>query len=148
MLINLGVSTNDRRAALQVARSLQNQLFFYEVEWGGRDLSDSVEDVFMFLDDDGGAGDEQGGSTSMAVALGLDEMQELPTGVITILTKCYSPSCGEGTEGCYAYGCPKRGLVRFLLKFSCRIPHVMCFSRLERMSSLSLHSNRNPLRPL
>lgn len=87
LLINHGVSTSDRRAALQVlyflyvalcvltlfclrflhgsfvlvtqvARSLHSQLFFYEVEWGGRVLQDGVEDVYMFLDDlDGGAGE-------------------------------------------------------------------------------------------
>ncbi|KAF7790213.1 hypothetical protein EIP86_001165 [Pleurotus ostreatoroseus] len=60
---------NDRRAALQVARSLQSQLFFYEVEWGGRILQDGVEDVYMFLDD------QEGGSTSRP------EQEELPTGV-------------------------------------------------------------------
>ncbi|KAG8961323.1 hypothetical protein FRC03_005538 [Tulasnella sp. 419] len=95
LLITLGISTNDRRIALQVARSLQNQLFFYEVEWGGRVLTDSVEDVYAFLDDDeDGVGGGLGG--------------ELPTGVITLLTKCYSPSCSEGGP-CYSYGCPKRG---------------------------------------
>ncbi|KAF7971187.1 hypothetical protein HWV62_21862 [Athelia sp. TMB] len=97
LLINHGVSTSDRRAALQVARSLQSQLFFYEVEWGGRVLQDGVEDVYMFLDD------QEGGS-------GADfhpEREELPTGVITMLTKCYSPSCGEGGP-CYSYSCPRK----------------------------------------
>ena len=36
LLITHGISTNDRRAALQAARSLQSQLFFYEAEWGGK----------------------------------------------------------------------------------------------------------------
>ncbi|KDQ19102.1 hypothetical protein BOTBODRAFT_103593 [Botryobasidium botryosum FD-172 SS1] len=89
LLINLNISTNDRRVALQVARSLQNQLFFYEVEWGGRALVDGVEDVYMFLEDAGG---------------GIVEREELPTGVITVLTHCYSPSCGEDGQ-CYSYGC-------------------------------------------
>ncbi|KAG8896511.1 hypothetical protein FRB99_008857 [Tulasnella sp. 403] len=102
LLISLGISTNDRRIALQVARSLQDQLYIYEVEWGGRSLSDSVEDVFMFLDDDGGEG--EAGPSNAA----LQGLAELPTGVITLLTKCYSPSCGEGEE-CYSYSCPKRG---------------------------------------
>lgn len=86
------MSTSDRRAALQVARSLQSQLFFYEVEWGGRVLQDGVEDVYMFLDD------EQ--ETS--------EREELPTGVITLLTKCYTPGCGDDGP-CYAYACPRKG---------------------------------------
>ncbi|KAF8517935.1 Dbl-like domain-containing protein [Hysterangium stoloniferum] len=95
LLINMGISTNDRRTALGVARSLQSQLFFYEVEWGGRQLSDGVEDVFMFLDDSEGMSGET------------PEREELPTGVITLLTKCYSPGCTEGVT-CYAYGCPRR----------------------------------------
>ncbi|KAJ6458147.1 Dbl-like domain-containing protein [Mycena vitilis] len=96
LAINHGISTNDRRAALQVARSLQSQLFFYEVEWGGRVLQDGVEDVYMFLDDLEGPSD------------GVPDREELPTAVITMLTKCYSPSCGEGLP-CYSFSCPSRG---------------------------------------
>ncbi|KAF8159396.1 CNH domain-containing protein [Crassisporium funariophilum] len=96
LAINHGVSTSDRRVALQVARSLQSQLFFYEVEWGGRVLQDGVEDVYMFLDD------QENGSDA------IPEREELPTGVITMLTRCYSPSCGDGIP-CYAYACPRKG---------------------------------------
>ncbi|KAH9839689.1 Dbl-like domain-containing protein [Rhodofomes roseus] len=95
LLITHGISTNDRRAALQVARSLQNQLFFYEVEWGGRVLQDGVEDVYMFLDDQEGASDTR------------VEREELPTAVITLLTRCYAPSCYDETP-CYSFACPKR----------------------------------------
>ncbi|KAG9103502.1 hypothetical protein FRC06_010384 [Ceratobasidium sp. 370] len=98
LAITFNMSTNDRRTALQVARSLQNQLFFYEVEWGGQALNDGVEDVYMFLDDQG-----QGGGSDQRL-----EREELPTGVITLLTSCYSPSCADGLPGkCYAYGCPR-----------------------------------------
>lgn len=97
----MGISTNDRRVALGVARSLQSQLFFYEVEWGGKQLQDGVEDVYMFLDDSEG----MSGDTP--------EREELPTGVITMLTKCYSPLCQEGVK-CYAYGCPRRASVGIL----------------------------------
>ncbi|THG98759.1 hypothetical protein EW026_g3491 [Hermanssonia centrifuga] len=83
LLITHGISTNDRRAALQVARSLQSQLFFYEVEWGGRILQDGVEDVYMFLDDQEGASDAR------------IEQEELPTGIVTLLTKCYSEGMFE-----------------------------------------------------
>jgi RHO1 GDP-GTP exchange protein 1/2 len=84
-------SPGDRRAALQIARSLQAQLFFYEVEWNSRLVQDGVEDVYMFIDDGQG-----------------DTIREaLPTSVVTIMAKCYSPSCGEGPE-CYAYGCPSK----------------------------------------
>lgn len=90
----------DRRVALQVARSLQRQLFFYEVEWGSRNLQDGVEDVYMFLDD-------------MESSV---ERAELPSGVSTMLTKCYSIMCSEGTEPCYSYSCPLRGMSKFLDK--------------------------------
>ncbi|KAJ4500998.1 CNH domain-containing protein [Lentinula lateritia] len=103
LLINHGVSTSDRRAALQVARSLHSQLFFYEVEWGGRVLQDGVEDVYMFLDDlEGGAG------SSSAQPSSPSELTELPTGIITALTKCYSPDCMEGMT-CYSPRCPRKG---------------------------------------
>ncbi|KAF9466176.1 CNH domain-containing protein [Collybia nuda] len=96
LAINHNISTSDRRAALQVARGLQSQLFFYEVEWGSRVLQDGVEDVYMFLDD------QEGGSDA------IPEQEELPTGVVTMLTRCYSPSCGDGGP-CYAYACPRKG---------------------------------------
>ncbi|KAG8803133.1 hypothetical protein FRC17_006248, partial [Serendipita sp. 399] len=96
---NMGFQTSDRRAALQVARSLQSQLFFYEVEWGGRLLQDGLEDVYMFLDDNPVS---EGNIEGYRM-----EREELPTGVITLLTKCYAPSCQEGSA-CYSYSCPRR----------------------------------------
>ena len=58
-------------------------------------LQDGVEDVYMFLDD------QEGGSDAMT------EREELPTGVVTMLTRCYSPSCGDG-DTCYAFACPRK----------------------------------------
>ncbi|KAJ3510704.1 hypothetical protein NLJ89_g4518 [Agrocybe chaxingu] len=80
LLIDSGISHADRRAALLVARSLHGALFFYEVEW-----------------------DDQDGGSEAPI-----ERAELPTGIVTVLTKCYSASC-DG-PGCYAYSCPRRGL--------------------------------------
>lgn len=96
--MNQGVATNSRAIALQVARSLQQQLFFYEVEWGGRVLQDGVEDVYMFLDDQEGPTDSP------------PDQAELPTSVITVLTRCYSPSCSD-TQQCYSFACPRRSRV-------------------------------------
>ena len=97
----MGVSSNDRRLAVHIARSLQSQLFFYEVEWGGRILQDSVDDVYMFLDDQEGSADRRDES--------LREQEELPTSVFTPLTKCYSPSCMDGSMyACLSYSCPRR----------------------------------------
>ncbi|KIY49932.1 Dbl homology domain-containing protein, partial [Fistulina hepatica ATCC 64428] len=91
---NACFGVGDRRLALQVARSLQNQLFFYEVEWGSRELRDGVEDVYMFLDD---AEDTR------------IEREELPNGVVTLLTKCYAPDCSDEAR-CYSYSCPRKGI--------------------------------------
>jgi RHO1 GDP-GTP exchange protein 1/2 len=98
-------AAQDRRVALQVAQSLQSQLFFYEVEWGGRALQDGVEDVYMFIDDN-----EPGGSSSTGrdELSGLGLKEELPTGVVTMLTKCYSPTCGESDRPCYSFVCPRK----------------------------------------
>ncbi|KIY65698.1 Dbl domain-containing protein [Cylindrobasidium torrendii FP15055 ss-10] len=99
LVLHHNTSTSDRRIAVQVARSLQSQLFFYEVEWGGQSLTDGVEDVYMFLDDT----ELDGSSSSGAGGIG-----ELPTGVVTRLTQCYVATCVDATP-CYAYSCPRRG---------------------------------------
>lgn len=101
-----GGTTTDRRAALLVARSLQSALFFTEVEWGGSILQDAVEDVYMFLDDLDGGSD------------GVIERTELPTGVESILTKCYSASCDSEGPGCYSYSCPRKVPFMFRYLFS------------------------------
>ncbi|KAF9441660.1 Dbl homology domain-containing protein [Macrolepiota fuliginosa MF-IS2] len=94
---NHGGASNDRRPALLVARSLQSQLFFYEVEWGYRVLRDDVSSAYMFLDEP-------------------QDLVEIPGGVVTVLTKCYSPSCGKFYGGpCYSYSCPRRGLKQISL---------------------------------
>ncbi|KAK2464009.1 hypothetical protein APHAL10511_003953 [Amanita phalloides] len=94
LIMHLGGAAEDRRAALHVARSLQSQLFFYEVEWNSRTLQDGVEDVYMFLDD------QEGDDSPI-------ERGELPTGIVTYLTRCYSPDCGGAS--CYSYSCPRKG---------------------------------------
>ncbi|KAJ3993564.1 Dbl-like domain-containing protein [Lentinula boryana] len=86
----------DRRAALHVARSLQSQLLFYEVDGGGRELSDGVEEVYMFFSE------ENISSSPCGPVL------PLPTAVVTMLTRCYAPTCVDD-KPCYAWDCPKRG---------------------------------------
>jgi len=93
LALNHGGSTTDRRAALHIARCLQSQLFFSEVEWGARPVEDGVEDLYIFMDDLG--------CNSNA------PREALPSSLITVMAKCYSPSCGEGPD-CYAYGCPRK----------------------------------------
>ena len=98
------IARDHKRTALQIARSLQNQLFFYEVEWGDRQLSGGVEDVFMFLDEP-----NDGNGVGLG---GITERDELPTGVITSLTRCYTVDCVDNKGPCYSYSCPKRNVRR------------------------------------
>ena len=84
-----------------VARSLQKQLFFVEVEWGLRVLQDNVEDVYVFLDD--------------PETPTLPERAELPTAVVTMLTGCYSVMCDDG-GACYSPSCPKKVSILAQLK--------------------------------
>ncbi|KAG6808908.1 hypothetical protein H0H92_002394 [Tricholoma furcatifolium] len=91
LVLHHGLSINDRRAALHVAKSLQNQLFFSEVEWDeASKVQDNVEHVYTFVSDS------------------IRREEDLPSGVMTILTRCYSPRCTEGVP-CYSYTCPRRG---------------------------------------
>lgn len=104
----------DRRAALHIARSLQTQLLFDEVEGGGRELSDGVEGVYMFSDDSALSETTNSGGFALTTA----ELP-LPTAVVTMLTRCYVPTCVDD-KPCYAWDCPKRGqsLHRMLASFS------------------------------
>lgn len=82
----------DRRFALIMAQSLQNQLWFVEVDWDIKPLRDSSDDVFRFM----GEMEGMAGETS-----------ELPKGLMTMATRCYSPSC-TGDDRCYSPRCPYR----------------------------------------
>ncbi|ORX37372.1 Dbl homology domain-containing protein [Kockovaella imperatae] len=88
-------SPNDRRFALLMAQSLQNQLWFVEVDWDIKPLRDSPEDVFRFM------GEMEG----MGAGDGINS--ELPSGLMTMATRCYSPSCPQDSR-CYASRCPFR----------------------------------------
>jgi len=93
LAINHNTLMGDRRVALRIARTLENQLFFVNVDWGMRELQDGVEDVYTF----GEAGSIVGRA-------------ELPTGINTMLTRCYSAICEEGVV-CYSYTCPRKVLL-------------------------------------
>ncbi|BGP36192.1 Rho guanine nucleotide exchange factor [Rhodotorula kratochvilovae] len=87
----------DRPLALSVARALHAQLWVHEADWGAAPLRDDDSQAFVLARD--------GGEGLQGV--------EIPTGVVTSLTRCYSPFCDKLTEegargGCYAYSCPNR----------------------------------------
>ncbi|KAK6905920.1 hypothetical protein I203_106755 [Kwoniella mangroviensis CBS 8507] len=87
-------SPTDRRFAHATALSLQNQLWFVEVDWDIKPLRDSSDDVFRFMGEMEGMG--SGGDALTT---------ELPKGLMSMATRCYSPSC-TGDNRCYAPRCP------------------------------------------
>ncbi|ORY90211.1 CNH domain-domain-containing protein [Leucosporidium creatinivorum] len=94
----------DRKYALIVARSLHQSLWFHEVDWSDALLKDGgpYDKVYAFLQD------EQRDDHYEE-----DDLFEIPTGVLTNATPCYSPYCGkmseEGVAGsCYSYACPNK----------------------------------------
>ena len=78
-----------------MAQSLLDQLWFVEVDWDNKPLRDSSQDVFRFMSEMEGMGAGEGLIT------------ELPTGLMTLATRCYSPSC-KGDNRCYSPRCPFR----------------------------------------
>ncbi|OCF37676.1 hypothetical protein I316_00803 [Kwoniella heveanensis BCC8398] len=86
----------DRRFAHSFALSLQNQLWFVEVDWDIKPLRDSSDDVFRFMGEMEGMG--SGGDALTT---------ELPKGLMTMATRCYSPSC-TGDFRCYSPRCPNK----------------------------------------
>ena len=93
----------DRRYALEIARSLQQSLWFHEVDWDQSLIRDTASKVYIFPCDDV--------STPLSTR-SQDEPDEIPTAVLTSLTGCYSPMCGrstdEGVTRCYSVFCPNR----------------------------------------
>ncbi|CAG8554215.1 4215_t:CDS:10 [Ambispora gerdemannii] len=84
-----------RRIALNMARSLEAQLYFHSVDWSiSSVIKDTEEEVYTFLSPNPGS----------PTALEWDE--DFPTGVFPSVGKCYSPRCGVDGKGCYSRTCP------------------------------------------
>ena len=125
-------AANARAMAMCIARSLKTQLFFHEVDWIDHDLSDGVDEVYMFFTGDvTGAKhtDAEPGAPPVSLQDGepifmlasLDRVAlaphaalalsttpasdtDQPTGVFTPLTACYSPTCARaGAHGAACY---------------------------------------------
>lgn len=119
-----------RPLALSIARSLKTQLFVHEADWEDRPITDNVGGVFMLYSDrihtdkHGPAQVALPGldaelfcptpwhavalSPVAAAAAATAPAQELPTGLVTPLMRCYSPTCAL-THGatCYSPSCPR-----------------------------------------
>ncbi|BGP21292.1 Rho guanine nucleotide exchange factor [Rhodotorula toruloides] len=102
----------DRPLALAIARSMQQALWFHEVDWSDSPLRDAAGGrVYAFLADELREG--RGALDEFAGGRHDDPAAELPTGVFVDLTRCYSPYCGQFSadgyrRACYSYMCPNR----------------------------------------
>ncbi|KAF8519036.1 CNH domain-containing protein [Hysterangium stoloniferum] len=90
------IKTTDRCLALLLGRALDAQKFFHDVTYDHR-LRDSANELFQF---------KTRLSTPFVSGEELKE-DELPTGVFTLLTDCYSPTCTRDRL-CYSIACPRR----------------------------------------
>jgi hypothetical protein len=111
------IKTSDRNLALLLGRALDAQKFFHDVNYERR-LKDSLFEVYQFKEvlstplpqenqtqDSNNDDDDVDKHESTSVASETDT--ELPTGVFTLLTDCYSPTCTR-ERLCYSIACPRR----------------------------------------
>jgi hypothetical protein len=119
------IKTNDRNIALLLGRALDAQKFFHDVTYAHR-LRDSPAELYAFKerlpaqfissDDDGNLDGDYSHSDSPSpggIATGIKQLaiteaaDDLPSGVFTLLTDCYSPTCTRDRL-CYSIACPRR----------------------------------------
>lgn len=95
------LQTSDRRLAMLVGREVEEQGLFHDVNHVHR-LRDDVDKLYCFMRELPSTADAQ--STFGEGAAG----QQTPSGIYTLLTRCYSPICGleDEQEGCYSPLCP------------------------------------------
>ncbi|CAE6461849.1 unnamed protein product [Rhizoctonia solani] len=133
-LIAFIIKTSDRNLALLLGRALDAQKFFHDVTYDHR-LRDSPAEIYQFSgprpvtswDTDGaedgeatpvrpgllspGQGSGSGVGSVNAGGIPAPEAEEdavpLPSGVFTLLTECYSPTCSRD-KICYCSVCPRR----------------------------------------
>ncbi|KAG9296550.1 hypothetical protein G9A89_015142 [Geosiphon pyriformis] len=101
------IKTTDRNLALLLGRALDAQKFFHDVTYDHR-LRDSHYELYQFQkmpsfislnEYEDLSGDEEDESEA--------EENDLPNGVFTLLTDCYSPTCTRDNV-CYSIACPRR----------------------------------------
>jgi hypothetical protein len=114
------IKTTDRNLALLLGRALDAQKFFHDVTYDHR-LRDSPNEFYQFRTHlgpyvsgelngiGGGEDDDVGGGGAAQQQSEVQEPEEvpLPSGVFTLLTDCYSPTCSRD-QLCYSIACPRR----------------------------------------
>lgn len=105
------IKTTDRNLALLLGRALDAQKFFHDVTYDHR-LRDSSSELYQFSrrpapwgsGELGAVGEEEGPAEEEVQQ---EEGSQLPIGVFTLLTDCYSPTCSRDRL-CYSISCPRR----------------------------------------
>ncbi|XP_006461808.1 hypothetical protein AGABI2DRAFT_185908 [Agaricus bisporus var. bisporus H97] len=107
------IKTTDRNLALLLGRALDAQKFFHDVTYDHR-LRDSPNELYQFKTKLGPyvSGEITAATTPSTTTPGADDLQDaddtpLPSGVFTLLTDCYSPTCSRDRL-CYSIACPRR----------------------------------------
>ena len=109
------IKTTDRNLAILVGRALNQQKFFHDVNYEHR-LRDSVHELYQFKEQIqpkrpkrklSADSDVEEKVTVLDFILDDTEENELPNGVFTPLTDCYSPTC-TAEAICYSVLCPRR----------------------------------------
>ncbi|SCV68066.1 BQ2448_187 [Microbotryum intermedium] len=112
------IRTSDRNLALLLGRALDAQKLFHDVTYDHR-LRDSPLELYQFrerlalpfikpddlmLQHDGRSAVPRPGSIAETTA---SNEESVPSGVFTLLTDCYSPTCTRDRL-CYSIACPRR----------------------------------------
>lgn len=129
------IKTTDRNLALLLGRALDAQKFFHDVTYVHR-LRDTPHEIYQFRtmptpfgsgelnEDEDDRKDPKGDSSQTTPAPSREESPDatrngdvqrnaqmddapLPSGVFTLLTDCYSPTCSRDSL-CYSIACPRR----------------------------------------
>ncbi|KAI8346170.1 CNH domain-containing protein [Blakeslea trispora] len=117
------IKSKDRNLAVQVGRALEYQKFFHDVNYEHR-LRDSVNELYRFKDqprpinkydmdeveDEGGGSVECQSKSNYAMKekrAKKEQDNQLPNGIFTLLTNCYSPTCTPDSY-CYSPICPRK----------------------------------------
>ncbi|KAH8917687.1 hypothetical protein BT69DRAFT_1301626, partial [Atractiella rhizophila] len=96
------IKTTDRNLALLLGRALDAQKLFHDVTYEHR-LRDSTHEIYQFRD----FYDDDLTSEGLGIGDGEGEGMGGPSGVFTLLTDCYSPTCTRDRL-CYSISCPRR----------------------------------------
>jgi hypothetical protein len=95
------LQTSDRKLATLVGREVEEQGLFHDVNHV-QHLRDDVNKLYCFVRD---PSSNAGAQTTFEEGVAT---QQTPSGIYTLLTRCYSPTCGleDEPEGCYSPLCP------------------------------------------